>query len=100
MSKFNELINGDEPVLVDFYADWCQPCKIMAPILEDVKKELGDQIKIVKVDTDRNQQVSMQYGIRGIPTLILFKNGQIKWRQSGVVPKEMILLNIHNLNKF
>lgn len=91
MSKFNELINGDQPILVDFYADWCQPCKMMAPILEDVKSELGESIRIIKVDTDKNQSVSLKYGIRGIPTLILFQNGNIKWRQSGVVPKEVIV---------
>lgn len=94
MSKFIELINGDQPVLVDFYADWCQPCKVMAPILEEVKNDLGGSIRVIKVDTDKNQQVSMKYGIRGIPTLILFQNGEIKWRQSGVVPKEMIVGNI------
>lgn len=96
MSKFNELINGNQPVLVDFYADWCQPCKMMAPILEEAKSELGNSVRIIKVDTDKNQQVSMKYGIRGIPTLILFQNGQIKWRQSGVVPKDMIVQNIKN----
>ncbi|MDR8389635.1 thioredoxin [Aliifodinibius sp. S!AR15-10] len=95
-SKFMELINGDTPVLVDFYADWCGPCKMMKPILKDLKKRLGDKVTIIKVDVDSNQQAAMKYQIRGVPTLILFKNGEIKWRQSGVVqaaPLEKIINN-------
>lgn len=84
-TTFSELINGDTPVLVDFYADWCGPCKMMKPILKDLKKKVGDRITIIKIDVDRNQQAAMKYQIRGVPTLMLFKSGEVKWRQAGVV---------------
>lgn len=83
--SFSDLINGDTPVLVDFYADWCMPCKMMTPILQEVKSRMGDRIQIVKIDAEKNPAASIHYQVRGIPTLILFKNGHILWQQAGVV---------------
>ncbi|TVQ05080.1 MAG: thioredoxin [Balneolaceae bacterium] len=82
---FSELIKGDKPVLVDFYADWCGPCKMMAPVLQDLKRRMGDAIHIIKIDTERNPDVAIHYQVRGIPTLILFKKGYNLWQQAGVM---------------
>jgi thioredoxin 1 len=86
MKSFQELIEGEKPVLVDFSAEWCGPCKMMAPILKEVAQKTGDKVSIIKVDVDRNPQAAAHYRIQGVPTLILFRKGQILWRQSGVVP--------------
>lgn len=86
MGKFSDLINGEKPVLVDFYATWCGPCKTMAPILDDVKRQVGDGATIIKVDVDKNPAAASAYQVKGVPTLILFKKGKSVWRQSGVVP--------------
>ena len=83
--KFSELIKSETPVLVDFYTTWCGPCKMMPPILKELKKMMKDQITIIKIDADKNPEAAAKYQIMGVPTLILFQNGQIKWRQSGVV---------------
>ena len=85
MEKFNEMTNGEQLTLVDFFATWCGPCKMMHPILEQLKEKMGDDIRILKVDVDKNEALSMQYRIQSVPTLMLFKKGEMLWRQSGAM---------------
>jgi thioredoxin 1 len=89
-SSFQTIISSNPTVLVDFYADWCGPCKMLAPILKDLKEDLGDAIKIVKIDVDKNQPLAAKYQVKGVPTMILYKEGKQVWRQSGIVQKEQL----------
>lgn len=98
MSKFSEIINQDKPVLIDFYAEWCGPCKMMSPILKEVKDSLGEAVSILKIDVDKNQALAAKYQVKGVPTLLLFKQGKQLWRQSGVVQKEDLIKIINSNN--
>ncbi|WP_421751785.1 thioredoxin [Croceimicrobium sp.] len=97
MASFKELIQSDKPVLIDFHADWCQPCKVLSPIVKQVKHEMGDRVSVLKIDVDRNPELAAKLAIQGVPTLMIYRQGELKWRQSGVLSKEAI---IQQLNYF
>ena len=86
-ATFDEIINSDKPVLVDFYADWCGPCQMLGPILKEVKDTLGERVSIIKINVDNNQEIAHHYRVKGVPTMMLFQNGKQLWRQSGVLSK-------------
>jgi len=90
-ANFETIIGSERPVLVDFYAEWCGPCKMQAPVLKDIAAEVGAMVRIIKVDVDKNPKVAAEYQVKGVPTLILFKNGKVQWRQSGMLPKQQLL---------
>lgn len=90
MSKLQELINSDTPTLVDFFAEWCGPCKTMKPVLEELKQKVGDKATILKIDVDKNPAIANQFAIQSIPTIIIFKNGNVVWRQMGAVPATVL----------
>lgn len=98
MEKFNQIIQGQIPVLVDFSAEWCGPCKMMGPILKQVKDQLGEQVRILKIDVDKNQEMAMKYQIRNVPTLMIFQNGQQKWTGSGVMQADQLASVIQSVS--
>ena len=98
MKQFNTLIAGNTPVLVDFFATWCGPCKMIAPILQQIKGELGEQVRIIKIDVDKNPVIAQQFQIRGVPTLKIFQNGQDKWTGSGVMQADHLISIIRSVS--
>ena len=97
MSNLTEILNGDIPVLIDFFAEWCGPCKMMTPVLKDLKDDLGDGVIILKIDVDKNNAIAAKYQIKGVPTFMIFKQGKMLWRQSGMLQKQDL---IELINKF
>jgi thioredoxin 1 len=94
---FEDLIQTDTPLLVDFYADWCGPCKTLSPIIQEIKNEMGAKIKVVKIDVDKNQSLSGKLDVRSIPTIMIYQNGEVKWRESGVQTKQAILSKLNSM---
>lgn len=91
MAAFNELIQSETPTLIQFHATWCQPCKMLAPMVEEAKRHMGDKVRVLKIDIDRNQALASQLGIQSVPTLMLYRAGKQEWRKSGVIPAEAIV---------
>lgn len=97
MANFSEIINSEQPVLIDFYADWCGPCKTLSPIIQEVAKELNGNARVLKIDVDKNQRLASKLGIKGVPTMVIYQKGKIMWRQSEVMQKSEI---VSKLNQF
>jgi len=97
MANFSEIINSEQPVLIDFYADWCGPCKTLSPIIQEVAKELNGNARVLKIDVDKNQRLASKLGIKGVPTMVIYQKGKIMWRQSGVMQKSEIVSKLNQL---
>ncbi|MBP6399204.1 MAG: thioredoxin [Saprospiraceae bacterium] len=95
--KFSDIINSDTPVLIDFYADWCAPCRTLSPIIQEVKNEMGENIKIVKIDVDKNESLAQRLQVMSIPTVAIFRNGKMEWRAAGVQPKQVLISKIKEI---
>ena len=96
MAGFKDIINSSKVVLIDFYADWCGPCKVLSPIIQEVKNEVGDDVKVIKIDVDKNQTLSQKLNVSGIPTIMMYVDGKLEWRESGVQTKHVILTKIND----
>ncbi len=96
MASFKEILQSETPTLIDFHADWCGPCKAMAPVLDQVKEELGEGVRILKIDVDKNPQAAQAYKVRGVPTFVLYKSGKLRWRQSGGIDRNSLISVIRN----
>ncbi|MDE0771659.1 MAG: thioredoxin [Salibacteraceae bacterium] len=94
MASFTEIINGDKPVLIDFHADWCGPCRVLSPIIQEVAKAFDGKVRVIKIDVDKNATLADKFQIQGVPTMMLFKDGKSVWRQSGVLQKDEIIKQI------
>ena len=97
MSAFQDLINGSTPVLIDFFADWCSPCHSMNPVIKEIKSNYGEKLKVIKIDIDKNINVAEQFQVKGVPTFIVYKKGEIVWRQSGVIEKSKFISKIDSI---
>jgi len=97
-TSFSELLSGDKPVLIDFFAEWCGPCQMMPPILKDVKSKMGNGVKVIKIDIDKNQVLASKYQVQSVPTIMIFKNSEIVWRQTGVRPAHELVKKLRELN--
>ena len=96
-ANFNDIIKDSKPVLIDFHALWCGPCKVQSPILKEVASELGDRVRVIKIDVDQNPELANRYQVQGVPTLMIFKNGEMKYRQAGLHTKQQVLNAVNNL---
>ena len=97
MSKFNDLINGSVPVLIDFYADWCAPCHSMSPVVKEINNDFGDNLKVIKIDIEKNPLVAEKFSVKGVPTFIVYKKGELVWRQAGIIEKSDFSIQLNSI---